>query len=65
MYYKHPVIVFNFDDVSLEFESVKETSRKLNISEGKIRRCIDKGIPVKSQIGKVFLDYKIKDYEDE
>ena len=60
-----PVIVFNFVDVSLEFDSIKETSKSLNMSEGKVKRNIDKGIPVKTSVGKVFFDYKIEGYKNE
>ncbi len=64
MFSKKPVIVFNFENVSLEFESVKETSKQLNMSEGKVRRVIDKGTPVKTSMGRVFFDFKIEEYDD-
>lgn len=64
MFSKKPVIVFNFENVSLEFESVKETSKQLNMSEGKVRRVIDKGTLVKTSMGRVFFDFKIEEYDD-
>lgn len=65
MHYKKPIIVFNFNGISLEYDSIKTTSRCLGIGQEKIKRGIEKGKLMSTCKGKVFMDYKIEDFEDE
>lgn len=64
MHRKKPVIVFNFSGVFVEYGSIKETCKELNIGQDKVKRTIDKGRAIPTSLGKVFMDYKIEDFTD-
>jgi hypothetical protein len=60
---RKPVIAFDFGDKDLEFDSIQTASKELQIGTDKLLRGINKGKPVATGMGDLFLDFKIEGYD--